>query len=114
MIVPGAVGYVLLARPAITLFVRHGGVGGSAAHLIGTIVALFAVGLPGFSAYLLFMRAYQAMQDTRSMFWLYVLENGFTIVLALALYPALGVARPGPGLGCCLQFGGNCGFCPPA
>jgi peptidoglycan biosynthesis protein MviN/MurJ (putative lipid II flippase) len=31
------------------------------------------------------------MQDTRSMFWLYVFENGLTIVLALALYPALGV-----------------------
>jgi len=37
------------------------------------------------------MRAYQAMQDARSMFWLYVLENGLTIVLALALYPVLGV-----------------------
>jgi putative peptidoglycan lipid II flippase len=31
------------------------------------------------------------MQDTRSMFWLYVFENGLSIMLALALYPALGV-----------------------
>jgi putative peptidoglycan lipid II flippase len=91
IIVPAAVGYVLLARPAMALFVRHGGVGGSTSHLIGTIVVLFAVGLPGFSVYLLFMRAYQAMQDTRSMFWLYVLENGLTVVLAIALYPSLGV-----------------------
>jgi putative peptidoglycan lipid II flippase len=91
IIVPAAVGYVLLARPAMTLFVRHGGVGGSASHLIGTVVLYFAVGLPGFSAYLFFMRCYQAMQDTRSMFWLYVLENGLTIVLALALYPSVGV-----------------------
>jgi putative peptidoglycan lipid II flippase len=91
VIVPGAVGYLLVARPAIALFVRHGGVGGSAAHLIGTIVALFALGLPGFSAYLLLMRAYQAMQDTRSMFWLYAIENGLTIVLAVALYPLFGV-----------------------
>jgi putative peptidoglycan lipid II flippase len=91
IIVPAAVGYLLLARPAIALFVRHGGVGGSASHLIGTVVAFFAVGLPGFSVYLFFMRGYQAMQDTRSMFWLYVLENGLTIVLALALYPSLGV-----------------------
>ncbi len=91
VVVPAAVGYVLLARPAIALFVRHGGVGSSAAHLIGTVVALFAVGLPGFSVYLLLMRAYQAMQDTRSMFWLYALENGLTIVLAMALYPVMGV-----------------------
>jgi putative peptidoglycan lipid II flippase len=89
--VPAAVGYLLLARPAMALFVRHGRVSGSAVHLIGTIVLFFAVGLPGFSAYLFFMRAYQAMQDTRSMFWLYVLENGLTIMLAIALYPAFGV-----------------------
>ena len=91
VVVPGAVGYVLLARPAITLLVHHGGVGSSSAHQIGNVVALFAVGLPGFSAYLLLMRAYQAMQNARSMFWLYVFENGLTVVLALALYPALGV-----------------------
>jgi putative peptidoglycan lipid II flippase len=91
IMVPAAVGYVLVTRPAMALFVRHGRVGGGAVHLIGTIVLYFAVGLPGFSAYLFFMRAYQAMQDTRSMFWLYVLENGLSIMLALALYPALGV-----------------------
>jgi putative peptidoglycan lipid II flippase len=55
------------------------------------MVALFAVGLPGFSIYLLLMRAYQAMQDTMPMFWLYAVENGVTIVLALTLYPVLGV-----------------------
>ena len=55
------------------------------------VVVLFAVGLPGFSAYLLLMRAYQAMQDTRSMFWLYLIENAATLVLAGALYPVLGV-----------------------
>jgi putative peptidoglycan lipid II flippase len=91
VVVPGAVGYMLLARPAITLVVHHGGVGASSARLIGNVLVLFAVGLPGFSAFLLLMRAYQAMQDTRSMFWLYLFENGLTVVLALALYPALGV-----------------------
>jgi putative peptidoglycan lipid II flippase len=91
IMVPAAVGYVLVTRPAMALFVRHGRAGGSAVHLIGTIVLYFAVGLPGFSVYLFLMRAYQAMQDTRSMFWLYVLENGLTIMLSIAFYPALGV-----------------------
>jgi len=31
------------------------------------------------------------MQDTRSVFILYVVENGVNVVLALALYPAFGV-----------------------
>jgi putative peptidoglycan lipid II flippase len=91
ILVPAAVGYVALAHPFLTLIFHHGSFSSSDAHKIGTVVALFAVGLPGFSAYLLLMRAYQAMQDTRSMFWLYVVENGVTIVLAAALYPALGV-----------------------
>ena len=91
LLIPAAVGYVALAQPFLTLIFHHGSFSAHDAHKIGTVVALFAVGLPGFSAYLLLMRAYQAMQDTKSMFWLYVVENGVTIVLATALYPAFGV-----------------------
>jgi putative peptidoglycan lipid II flippase len=81
----------LLAHPLLTLVFRHGTVSAHDAHKVGTVVALFALGLPGFSAYLLLMRGYQAMQDTKSMFWLYTVENAATIVLALALYPVMGV-----------------------
>jgi putative peptidoglycan lipid II flippase len=91
LLIPAAVGYVALAQPFLTLIFHHGSFSAHDAHKIGTVVALFAVGLPGFSAYLLLMRAYQAMQDTKSMFWLYVVENGVTIVLATALDPAFGV-----------------------
>jgi putative peptidoglycan lipid II flippase len=91
LLIPAAVGYILLAHPLLTLVFRHGTVTGHDAHRVGTVVALFALGLPGFSAYLLLMRGYQAMQDTKSMFWLYAIENAATIVLALLLYPVLGV-----------------------
>jgi putative peptidoglycan lipid II flippase len=91
VMVPAAVGYIILAHPFLELVFRHGSFSAGDAHRIGTAVALFAIGLPGFSAFLLLMRGYQAMQDTRSMFWLYVVENAVTIVLAAALYPALGV-----------------------
>jgi len=91
VVVPAAVGYVALAHPFLTLVFRHGSFSASDAHRIGTVVALFAIGLPGFSAFLLLMRGYQAMQDTRAMFRLYVIENAATIVLALGLYPLMGV-----------------------
>jgi putative peptidoglycan lipid II flippase len=91
IMVPAAVGYIILAHPFLEVVFRHGSFSAGDAHRIGTAVALFAIGLPGFSAFLLLMRGYQAMQDTRRMFWLYVLENGITIILAAALYPALGV-----------------------
>src|SRR6202044_1590268 len=73
------------------LVLRHGSFTSANAHLIASVVVLFAAGLPGFSAYLLLMRGYQAMQDTRSMFWLYLFENAATLVLAGALYPVMGV-----------------------
>jgi putative peptidoglycan lipid II flippase len=91
IMVPAAVGYILLAHPFLELVFRHGSFSAGDAHRIGTVVAFFALGLPGFSVFLLLMRGYQAMQDTRSMFWLYVVENGVTVVLAGALYPVMGV-----------------------
>jgi putative peptidoglycan lipid II flippase len=91
LLIPAAVGYILLAHPLLTLVFRHGTVTAHDAHKVGTVVALFALGLPGFSAYLLLMRGYQAMQDTRSMFKLYVIENAITVVLSLVLYPVMGV-----------------------
>jgi putative peptidoglycan lipid II flippase len=91
VVVPAAVGYVILAHPLLTLIFHHGSFSSADAHRIGTVVAFFAAGLPGFSVFLLLMRAYQSMQDTRSMFWLYVVENGATVVLAVVLYPAIGV-----------------------
>ena len=98
-VVAGRRGYALLAHPAAVLALAHG-------HLFGRrppdsrvpSSAVFALGLPGFSAYLLLMRAFQSKQDTRSMFWLYIGENGLTVVAALALYPVCGVNGLAAGL----------------
>ncbi len=92
ILLPAAVGYVVLAQPFLQLVFQHGSFSHADAHRIGTVVALFAVGLPGFSAYLLLMRGYQAMQDTKSMFMLYLVENLATLVLAGVLYPIMGVS----------------------
>ncbi len=91
IIVPAAAGLALLAAPIVGVVLRHGRLGPAGAHTTaGTLTAL-AVGLPGFSVYLLLVRVYQAMQDTRTIFMLYLLENGVNIVAALALYPTFGV-----------------------
>jgi putative peptidoglycan lipid II flippase len=91
VVVPAAAGYLCLARPIVTVALEHGRFGAGSAEVTASVLALFALGLPGFSAYLLLMRAYMAMQDTRTVFWLYAVENGANVALALALYPALGV-----------------------
>ena len=90
LIIPSAVGMLLLAGPAVTLLL---GVGrrppANGAHR-GTL-AMFALGLPGFCAYLYFVRVLQSMQRTKVAFYLYLVENGLNIVLALALVHPLGV-----------------------
>ncbi|MGH9106293.1 MAG: murein biosynthesis integral membrane protein MurJ [Acidimicrobiales bacterium] len=91
LMLPAGVGYALVARPGVVLVLAHGHEGVSSAALTGSVLVLFALGLPGYSIYLLLMRAFQSKQDTRSMFWLYVLENSVTVAAAVALYPVLGV-----------------------
>jgi putative peptidoglycan lipid II flippase len=91
ILVPTGVGYAIVAQPLLRLALRHGSYSAAQTHLTGDLVAIFALGLPGFSVYLLLMRAYQSMKNTRSMFWCYAAENALTIAAGVALYPWLGV-----------------------
>jgi putative peptidoglycan lipid II flippase len=94
VLVPVALVYMAVAGPFIELAIHHGAVGTRGAHLVTVTLLYFVAGLPGFSAFFLLMRAFQAMQDARTMFRIYVLENALTVVAALILSPLLGV----PGL----------------
>lgn len=91
IIVPAAIGYVLLARAIIELLLRHGRFTTADSHSTGAVLALFALGLPGFCAFLLLTRAYQAMQDTRTVFYLYLIENAINVAAGVALYSVMGV-----------------------
>ena len=91
-VIPAVVGYLLLARPAISLISLGAGTAhhSSGAHLTATMLELLALGLPGFCVYLLAILAFQSMRDTRTPFFLYLLENGLNIVLAFGLRSTLG------------------------
>lgn len=91
ILMPVGIGYALVAQPVVLLAARHGATSATSAHLIGATLALFAIGLPGFSAFIFLMRGLQAMQDTRGMFVAYLLQLPIQIGAAFALYPALGV-----------------------
>ena len=91
LIIPAALGYAVLARPAITLVLLHGNMSPHGVKLIADALAAFALGLPTFSLFAILMRTYQALQDTRSMFYVYVFENAVNIVLAVVLYDRFGI-----------------------
>lgn len=88
---PAAAGYVLLARPLVATLLEHGALGAASAARVADVLALLALALPAFSAWLFLGSAYQAMQDTRSLFRVYLVENGVNVVAAFVLYRAMGV-----------------------
>lgn len=88
---PAGVGMAVLAPPIVAVVLEHGALGGGEAGRIGDTLALMALGLPAFSAYLFLVAVYQARHDTKSLFFLYLVENAINIVAAFTLYPAFGV-----------------------
>jgi len=91
LIIPAAVGMLLLAKPAVALFLGHGHSTPSDTAATGSALAMFALGLPGFCTYLYIVRVLQSMQRTKVAFFLYLVENGLNIALAVLLVHPLGL-----------------------
>lgn len=91
VILPAAMGMLVLARPAVALLLGHGSTSVGAADSTGSALAMFSLGLPGFCTYLYVVRVLQAMQRTETAFRLYLVENGVNVVLAVVLLHPLGV-----------------------
>ncbi len=89
VVVPAAAGMLVLAHPAVGLLghLTHQRNADDTAQAL----AVLALGLPGFSVFLYAVRALQSIQDMRTVFWLYAIENLANVVLAVALYHPLGV-----------------------
>ncbi len=91
LVIPSAVGMLLLARPAVALLLGNGHSTPAETATTGAALAMFALGLPGFCAYLYFVRVLQSMQRTKVAFYLYLVENALNVGLALVLVHPLGV-----------------------
>jgi putative peptidoglycan lipid II flippase len=91
VILPSMTAYLILAKPAVTLILEHGALNEPDAQRIAAVLVLFSLGLPGYCIYFLAIRTFQAMRDTRTAFWCYLIENGINIGLAVVFYHRLGV-----------------------
>jgi putative peptidoglycan lipid II flippase len=91
VVVPAAAGYLVLARPIVRLLLENGVAGPRSTDLVAGVLAFFALGLFSFSAFMLFLRAFYAMQDTRTP----AIINLFAVALNTGanfiLFPLLGV-----------------------
>jgi putative peptidoglycan lipid II flippase len=91
IILPATVGYLVLAPQAVTLLIAHRAESSADAQTTASVLILFAIGLPAYCVFFLAVRTFQAMQDTRSAFICYAVENVVNIAIALATYRKLGV-----------------------
>jgi putative peptidoglycan lipid II flippase len=66
IVVPAAFGYLALATPIVRLLLQHGVTGPQSTELLAHVLQVFSVGLFSFCAFQLLLRAFYAMQDTRT------------------------------------------------
>lgn len=85
VVLPSAVALGVLATPAVTLLFQRGAFDGASTTLTADALRAFAVGLPGFAAYLYAMRGFYARQDTRTPFAINLVQTVLTLALAVPL-----------------------------
>jgi putative peptidoglycan lipid II flippase len=90
LVLPASVLFAVLAQPMLAVIVRHQFTAHDAVVTADTLQA-FAISLVPFSIYLYVMRAFYALQDTRTPFVLNAFENGVNVVLAIVLFSRFGV-----------------------
>jgi putative peptidoglycan lipid II flippase len=88
VLLPATVGYLVLARPLVSLL-SHGVVSERSINLLTLVVGMFVVGLVSFSTYQLVLRAFYALQDTRSPFRVNLVTAIVRVVAGVALFYAL-------------------------
>jgi putative peptidoglycan lipid II flippase len=91
VVIPAAAGYLALAQPIVRLLLEHGVASGHSTELVSSVLRFFALGLFQFSAFLLFLRAFYAMQDTRTPALINVVAVAVNVGANFALFPILGV-----------------------
>jgi len=68
LILPAAIGYFVLAEPIIRLLLEHGVMQATSVELVAGVLRFFVLGLVPFSLFQLLLRAFYALQDTRTPF----------------------------------------------
>jgi putative peptidoglycan lipid II flippase len=101
IVVPATFGYLALATPMIRLLLQHGVMRADSTHLLSRVLVFFSLGLFPFCAFQLLLRAFYAMQDTRTPALINVGENVIFIAgnIVLVRYLSVGGLALSNGIG---------------
>jgi putative peptidoglycan lipid II flippase len=98
VLLPAALGYLALAGPIVRLLLEHGVVTEESTSLLIPVLMVFVIGLVPFSTFQLVLRAFYALQDTRTTFLVNLVAVGVNVVLNLLLFNLLPERWKIPGL----------------
>jgi putative peptidoglycan lipid II flippase len=98
VLLPAALGYLALAGPIVRLLLEHGVVTGASTELLTRVLVVFVLGLVPFSTFQLLLRAFYALQDTRTTFLVNLVAVGTNVVANLLLFALLPEPWKVPGL----------------
>jgi putative peptidoglycan lipid II flippase len=98
VLLPAALGYLALAGPIVRLLLEHGVVTEASTSLLVPVLMVFVLGLVPFSTFQLVLRAFYALQDTRTTFRVNLVSVGVNVVVDLLLFNLLPQRWKIPGL----------------
>ncbi len=99
IVIPAAMGYVVLAKPIVRLLLQHGRAGVASTDRVTSILVLFALGLFSFSAFQLLLRAFYSMQDTRTPALINIAAVGLNTIVNFLYFFAFHLGVRGLALG---------------
>lgn len=105
LILPAAIGYFVLSERIIRLLLEHGVFSGQSTELVSGVLRIFVLGLVPFSLFQLFLRAFYAMQDTKTPFLINCAAVVVNIAINLPLYRRFGVEGLAAGHAVAYTFG---------
>lgn len=86
LLIPATAAFVALSLPGVELLLQHGAMSSASSQLVARVLQMFALGIVPFSAWLLFLRAFYAMQDARTPFYLNLFEVATTVALDVPFF----------------------------
>ena len=91
LVLPAAVGYLVLGDPVVRLLLERGVMTRVSTDLIADVLRMFVIGLVPFSIFQLFLRAFYALQDSKTPFQINVIAVAFNTIVNVPLFMWIGV-----------------------
>ena len=99
ILLPAAFGYITIGHEIVRLLLQHGIATAASGRLVASILAFFAIGLFPFSLFQLLLRAFYAMQDTRTPALINIVSVGVNTGANLLYFFGFGLGVRGLALG---------------